>query len=286
MGRVIILALCIAQATASCTSDCPPDEVSLLQTKTETRQRNAVQSASRDPESNSANTDTKTGEEGEVMYHPMSHPSLFKTTFASKSETALRADRDILREQRNIDAMQMDARQAVNRLKALTYHSAKAAAYRQQQLVKLQTQKRRMQLLATLNMQKADNTRASAEQAKHTAFWEKQLHTAQEKIFVERNLRRGIWNQEKHDQEAFNNYTKANANMSFSTLTAAISSNRRNVSDWEVNALKNMTDGLKDAGVADIVSGLPVKKAAAQTNEFKGNYEALLDVMGIGSQNH
>jgi hypothetical protein len=260
--------------------DCPQDEVSLLQTKSETRHR----SASGDPESNEKNTDTKTGEIGEEIYHPMSHPSLYKVTFASKSAKALKADRDILKAQRDIDAMQMDARQSVNRLKAMTYHSAKAAAYRQGQLVKLQSQKRRMQLLATLNMQKADNSRAAAEEAKHTAFWEKQLHTSQEKTAVERALRRKIWKQESKDQEAFNNFTKGNANMSFSTLTNAISSNRRNVSSWEVDALANVTGGLKDAGIQDVVSGLSEKEAAAATKDFQGNYGAFLDIMGIGPQ--
>lgn len=282
MGRAFVLALCFAQATGSClTGDCPQDEVSLLQMKSETRHR----SASGEPESNGVNTDTKTGEEGEVMYHPMSHPSLFKTTFVSKSQEAMKADRDILREQRNIDAMQMDARQAVNRLKAEVYHSAKAAAYRQEQLSKLQTQKRRMQLLATLNMQKSDNSRAAAEEAKHTAFWEKQLHTAQEKVAVERALRRKIWKQEEQDQQAFNNFTSSNANMSFSALTHAISSNRRNVTSWEVDAIKNVTDGLKNhTGIKDLVSGLSKEDAHDGAMDFQGNYGAFLDIMGIGPQ--
>lgn len=294
MTLALLLTLCVAQAhTTSCSlGSCPDDEVSLLQTKSDTRQRSVSELdvlrsqgysqglASVGDAVAAANEDLKTGEDGETIYHPMGHPNLYRVTFASKSEKMLRNDRQIMADQVVIDRLTQDMEQAITELKAEMYHSGDASRWREQQLMIREVAKRRMQLLATLNMQKADNTKLSAEDYKNNAFWEKELHAAEATIHRERGERETVFKQELKEQDKFWNLTKS-GNVTDSIYTA-LAMDRRNISDWEKKESKNMTKGLGDIGLKGFDKGLSQKKAHKESDEMVEGYEEFLDSVGMG----
>lgn len=294
MTLAFLLTLCVAKAhTNSCSlGSCPDDEVSLLQTKSDTRQRSELDVlrsqgysqglASVGDAVAAANEDLKTGEDGETIYHPMGHPNLYRVTFASKSEDMLRNDRKIMADQLVVDRLSQDMEQALTELKAEIYHSGDASRWREEQLMKAETAKRRMQLLATLNMQKADNTKLSAEEYKSGAFWEKELHAAEAKILQERDERRNIFKQELKEQEKFYNETKSNMSVSDSVYNA-LAMDRRTISDWEKKESKNMTKALGDMGLKGFDKGLSEKKALKANDEMVEGYSEFLDSIGMGS---
>lgn len=292
MKLAILLTLCGAQAgAASCTKgSCRDDEVSLLQTKVDTLQGSDLETLRSQGYSQgmerigdavtAAAVDLQTGEMGETIYHPMHHPNLYRTTFASKGEEALRNDRVIMEDQVVIDQMYQDMLQALTQLKAEVYHSADASRWRQQQLQITEVKKRRMQLLATLNMQKADNTKISAEQYKQASFWEKELHNAEAQIYEEREKRRKIWKQEMKEQKEWVNKTTANAS-STDGVTKELAMDRRNITDWEKQDTKNITKELKDgAYLKDFDKGLSTKDAIKQSDELIDAYQEFLHAIG------
>jgi len=141
------------------------------------------------------------GEEGELMGNFQS-AALVKLQAKAKSESEIKGDKTIQKEQDKLAKEQARAKDAFARLKAATYHSSNMTAYRVKETERLKEAARREELLADANTYKAQVTEKDAIESHNKANLFATMHVAGATADRDRALRDQADRQYQQDMAA------------------------------------------------------------------------------------
>lgn len=253
------------------------DETMLLQTFSRVFRRTAIAKGASSEDSRGSgidiiSEDLRIGEEGELVVPSISAP---RARYAVKPDEDLKMDAKVLKEQMHLESLEHDAEAALSKLKAKTYQSANFTHWRNQQYSPKLSRLRRLGMLASANMDKAELAHDATERAGLQAYFEKSIHKSEEAAKLQRERRMNI-------------STRSGMESSASLerdIQLALSSNRRgNMKDWEAKVLANVTRGLNDSGFHSFARGMSDSEAEHGDSEFQRAYEALLAIAGVNKR--